>query len=78
MLSAVSLSRLKSPSVFSLKPDDTGSGDLGVTGSAGCSCLGRKDGDLHCDGPSKPVWTLAFTRLEGKNTLLGAGLVGRM
>lgn len=44
----------------------------------GCSYLGRKEGDLHCEDPSKPAWALAFFGLEGKNTLLSALLPGRL
>lgn len=44
----------------------------------GCSYLGRKEGDLHCQGPSKPARAFAFTELEGKNTLLSAVLPGRI
>lgn len=44
----------------------------------GCSCLGRKEGDLHCQGPSKPARAFAFTELEGKNTLISSVLPGRV
>ena len=50
----------------------------GVTSAAGCSYLGRKEGDLHCESPSKPARALAFIGLEGKNTLLSAVLPGRL
>jgi len=50
----------------------------GVTSAAGCSCPGRKEEDLHCEGPSKPARALACTGLEGKNTLLSAVLPGRV
>lgn len=38
---------------------------------------GRKEGDLHCQGPSRPARAFAFIELEGKNTLLSAVLPGR-
>lgn len=44
----------------------------------GCSYLGRKEGDLHCQDPSKPARAFAFTELEGKNTLLSGVLPGRV
>lgn len=44
----------------------------------GCSYLGLKEGDLHCQGPSRPARAFAFTELEDKNTFFSAVLPGRV
>lgn len=50
----------------------------GATSPVGCSYVGRKEGDLHCQGPSKHARTFPLTELDGKNTLLSAVLPGRV